>query len=492
MNHFQVLKNVAYCLAHVPELVCHGSKPRREISRDPGLENAIRAHLRGYAQAVCYPPNQTFLGNLRPEALANLPRPWFTKTCGKQETEQQRRGPFGEIVDQTLFYALLRRADILKPPLFALAGREEATLEKSLAGHPLFGGQPEPAANKEQADQQQGTQHAPALPLTLSGRTIGFFHGDERAEGMDDDNLAPHILLEALCGKASGALALRWLLQREDLAPSGIDCVISCGEEACGDRYQRGGGGMAKAMAEMCGCLNASGFDLKNFCAAPANALVVAAALVKAGVHARVAVVGGGSLAKLGMKFQAFLAHGMPILDDCLASMAFLVTADDGVNPVIRMAPGAVGKVPVGAGSSDEAVFRHYLLEPLAALGLGLTDIDRFAPELQNPEIMEFAGSGDVAAKNYRKIAAMAVMDGQLNKKEMTAWLTRVGMPGFAPTQGHIPSAVPYLGHAREAMLKGEMTRVMFLARASIFLNRCTSMLDGVSFLLERNPGGRG
>jgi betaine reductase len=101
---------------------------------------------------------------------------------------------------------------------------------------------------------------------------------------------------------------------------------------------------------------------------------------------------------------------------------------------------------------------------------------------------MEFAGAGDVAKKNYRKIAATAVLAKHLEKKEMRNWLTKIGMVGFAPTQGHIPSAVPYLGHAMEAMAHGEIQRVMFLSRASLFLNRCTTILDGVSFILERNP----
>ena len=245
---------------------------------------------------------------------------------------------------------------------------------------------------------------------------------------------------------------------------------------------------MAKAIGEMGGCLKAAGMDLKNFCAGPASALMTAAALVKSGLFENVVVVGGGSLAKLGMKFQAFLEHDLPILDDCLAAIAFLVTADDGLSPRIRLEAGAVGTVPVGAGTSDEAVFRHYLLKPLQNLGLKCRDIDRYAVELQNPEIMEYSGSGDVAAKNYRKIAALAVRSGELEKGEMKAWIKAIGMPGFAPTQGHIPSAVPYLGHALAAFANGEVERVMFLSRASLFLGRCTNLLDGVSFILERNP----
>ena len=61
-------------------------------------------------------------------------------------------------------------------------------------------------------------------------------------------------------------------------------------------------------------------------------------------------------------------------------------------------------------------------------------------------------------------------------------------MVGFAPTQGHIPSAVPYMAHAIAAMAIGSLNRAMFLCKASLFLNRLTELYDGVSFLLEANP----
>lgn len=484
MSNEPVIKNASYCLAHVPDLLRYGSKPRREIASNHMLDATIRAASRSYALAVCYPANQAFIGNISPDDLARISRPWFTKKDKPSRTEELKQGRFGEIIDQATFYGLLRRADILNPPLFALHPGQE----QHLPPHPLF---TEPPENSNHDSQLPGAQNEGRanLPLFDGDTLIATFHGDERAEGRDDDNLAPHHLLENLCTKASGGLALSTLLAREGLAAADVDFVISCGEEACGDRYQRGGGGMAKAIAEMCGCTQASGLDIKNFCAAPASALVTAASLVQSGIHKKVVVVGGGSLAKLGMKFQAFVDHGMPILDDCLAAMAFLVTSNDGEHPIIRLGPGAIGKVPVGAGTSDEEVFRNYLLAPLRALGLTFSDIDRFAPELQNPEIMEFAGSGDVALKNFRKIAAMAVMAGELKKEDMQEWIAQMAIIGFAPTQGHIPSAVPYLGHALEAIKAKEMTRVMFLARASIFLNRCTNLMDGVSFIVEANPG---
>ena len=65
--------------------------------------------------------------------------------------------------------------------------------------------------------------------------------------------------------------------------------------------------------------------DVKAFCAGPIHALVVAASLVCSGVYEHVAVVAGGSLAKLGMKFAGALRNDVPVLEDVLAGLAILV-----------------------------------------------------------------------------------------------------------------------------------------------------------------------
>ncbi len=481
-----VIRNCAQCLVHVPDLVVYGSKPRREILQDPAVEQRLIAALRSYDDAVRYPPNQTYIGNLTPDQLAALPRPWYVEGT-PADTETSATGPFGEIVSQDLFYAILERANVLTPALVELTAEHRETLLAGLRAHPIFAGFADGAAGATSsiaADIEKGD----ALPLRTGDELRGGVRRDNRAEGREDANLDANTLLEALCVKASGAIALQTLLHREGIGADQIDYIISCGEEAAGDRYQRGAGGIAKSIGEMCGCANASGMDVKNFCAGPASALVTAGALVKAGVYERVAVVAGGSLAKLGMKFLAFLEHGIPVLDDCLGATAFLITGDDGESPLLHLEPGAIGMAHIGASTSDEAVYRELILKPLETLSLSMSDIDKYAPELHNPEIMEHAGSGDVVHKNYRIIAALAVIDGQIDKPEMASFIERIGMVGFAPTQGHIPSAVPYMGHAIAAMRRGELRRVMFLCKASLFLNRLTELYDGVSFLVEANP----
>ena len=89
------------------------------------------------------------------------------------------------------------------------------------------------------------------------------------------------------------------LLRNSGVNPADIDYVVECSEEACGDINQRGGGNFAKAIAEVAGLVNATGSDLRGFCAAPTHALINASSLVKAGAYKNVLVVAGGASAKL-------------------------------------------------------------------------------------------------------------------------------------------------------------------------------------------------
>ena len=38
-------------------------------------------------------------------------------------------------------------------------------------------------------------------------------------------------------------------------------------------------------------------------------------------------------------------------------------------------------------------------------------------------------------------------------------------MPGFAPTQGHIPSGVPFIGFARDLILEGKLNNAMIIGK---------------------------
>jgi betaine reductase len=475
---FPVVKAVSCVLAHVPGLVRHGSKPSREIGRQPEVVHQIQTGLRGYEQAVAYAPNQAFIGNVAPEALWDYPQPWWRNGLAGA----QAQGRYGEILPEDAFFALLKLADD-----FHLVHLERGYLERAaerLSAHPLWADADLSRLGEgESADEVAGrARSGEALPLHAGdGALVGYVVAGHE----EDVSQAPDILLENLAAKASGALALKHLLRQAGQEPAEVEYLLGCGEEAVGDRYQRGGGSLSKAMAEMAGFSRATGADVKAFCCAPVHSLTVAGALAQASVYRNIVVVGGGSLAKLGMKFRGHLAKDMPVLEDCLASIAVLVGPPDGDNPRLRL--DVVGRHTVASGGSARAIYEALLVEPFARAGLRILDVDRYAVELHNPEITEPAGSGNVPKTNYRTIASLGVLLGQLERADIDTFERRHGMPGFSPTQGHIPAALPYLAHARDRLREGAIQRAFFIAKGSLFLGKMTQLADGMSVLVEKS-----
>jgi betaine reductase len=189
------------------------------------------------------------------------------------------------------------------------------------------------------------------------------------------------------------------------------------------------------------------------------------------------------------MNGKDHVRKGLPIIEDMVGGFAALIGQDDGVSPVFNT--DIVGTHTVGTGSAPQAVMTALVAKPLEKAGLKITDIDKFSVEMQNPDITKPAGAGDVPEANYKMIAALAVMKKDISREEIPAFVEKHGLTGWAPTQGHIPSGVPYLGFAREEMLNGRLNRVMFVGKGSLFLGRMTNLFDGVSIVLERNDGSR-
>jgi hypothetical protein len=422
-------------LQHVPDLVRYGSKPAREHARIPEILGALRS----YEDAITYAPNQVFIGNLSTDALRDLERPWW-----RAHTAVAPAGPFGEILSQAAFYELMAEVD-------------QFDLMKLKA---------EPAPGE--------------LPLYEGDEIVGAFAGDHDI----DESLSPRVLLENLACKAGAVHATRFLLAQSGIDAESISYVMGSGEEAIGDRYQRGGGGLGKSIAEAAGLTQASGSDIKAFCAGPVHALIIAGALVESGVYDRVAVVAGGALGKLGMKFEGLLSHDTPILEDTLAGMAVVVgVADEPGQLMLRM--DAVGRHRVAAGSSQQALLEDIVGTPLSAMGRSVTDIDVYATELHNPEITEAAGGGDVPNRNYRMLAGLGALRGELAREDMPAFVRDHGLTGFSPTQGHIASAVPWIPHAVSRAAQGTLSSTMLMAKGSLFLGRMTRLWDGASLTLE-------
>ena len=481
---FPVLRGAAYALIQANDMVLHqGSTQTSERRLNPDSDHleALPEHLRSFEDAVSYPPNQVFIGNMRPKDLDSVARPWFENAANGSS----REGRYGEIMPLDEFYGLMKAVDMFDLVLLEEEFQRE-TLTK-LQGHAAISGW------KTMEKLTKGGSHRDdilalvmekrAEPMFLQGDIIGCV---KKAHDFDAA-LSEHVMFENLVSKASAAFAMSLLFERTGLTAPEVNYIIECSEEACGDMNQRGGGNFAKSIGEICGCVNATGSDTRSFCAGPAHALVEAAALVQTGIYDNVVVVAGGASAKLGLNAKDHVKKGLPVLEDMLGAFAIAVSKNDGVSPVIRT--DAIGRHTIGSGSSPQAVTQAIVADPLDRAGLKLTDVDTFSVEMQNPEITEPAGAGDVPKANYKMIAALGVMRKEFERGELNEVVDRISMPGFAPTQGHIPSGVPCLGHFRDMILAGELKRAMVVGKGSLFLGRLTNLFDGMSFLIEPNGG---
>lgn len=482
MGGYAVLKGAAYTLSVVPDMVLHnGTNQTTEMVVNPDSEylKALPNHLRSYEEAVNYLPNQIYIGNHTSEELGLMAAPWYDKPiAGKRE------GKFGEIMPQDEFIGLMQICDVFD--LVKLEKNFSDEVRVKLKGRALIGAEKARILEKNTDDDakiKRLVKEEHAEPIYHNGALVGAV---KRAHEIDT-NLSAHVMLENLATKASGVLSLLHLVKVTGIEPPEVEYIIDCCEEACGDMNQRGGGNFAKAAAEIAGLGNATGSDIRSFCAGPTHAILNAASLIKAGTFKTVVVTAGGCTAKLGMNGKDHVKKGMPILEDVIAGFAVLLTADDGVSPQIRT--DIVGRHTVGTGSSPQSVISSLVTDPLDAAGLKITDIDKYSPELQNPDITKPAGAGDVPEANYKMIAALGVKRGEIERAGIADFVKNHGMTGWAPTQGHIPSGVPYLGFLREDILSGKVKRAMIIGKGSLFLGRMTNLFDGVSIVVEANDG---
>jgi len=476
------IRGYSYCLNHTPEIgLYYGNTPYMEKVSHGETEfiKKLAGSIQSFEEACCYPPNQAFIGGMDLDELSARLAPMFENRLEKGS----RFGRFGEIMPENEFIGLMDICDV-----FDLIWLEESfasDVAKALSVHPLFSEKLMARLEKghSAAEVEEEISKHGGLPLWWKGKAVGCCR-----KGHDtDESLSAHVLLENIASKAGSVLALLHLLNNTGKVPGDIDYVIECSEEAAGDMNQRGGGNFAKAVAEIAGCVNASGFDVRSFCAGPVNAVIAGATQVASGARPNVVVLAGGAVPKLFMNSRDHVKKGMPALEDCLGNFAVLLEPDDGTCPVMRL--DALGKHSVGAGASPQAITSALVLEPLQKIGLSFADVDKFAAELQIPEITVPAGAGDVPAANFKMIAALGVMKGQLKKEEMASFVEQKGIPGFAHTQGHIPSGVPFIGHACEAIKEGKLSRVMIIGKGSLFLARLTNLSDGASFLIEPGKG---
>lgn len=479
-----VIKGAGYILVHTPDMVLHnGTTQTTEMIVNPESEylKELPNHLRSYEDVVAYMPNQTYIGNMTPDELAAVEQPWV----GKNMENAQRYGQFGEIMPQEEFLLLMQACDVFD--LIEMDKAFVAAHKEKLASDPVI-------TEEIMARIKEGVDASVVADLVEKEHSEPLYHNNvlvgcvKRAHDVDV-NLNAHVMLENIVCKASSVLAILHAVKASGVEKDEIEYVIDCAEEACGDMNQRGGGNFAKAAAEIAGLNSASGSDLRGFCAAPSHAMIEAAALVASGAYKTVMVTAGGCTAKLGMNGKDHVKKGLPAIEDVLGGFAVIVTANDGVNPEINM--DMLGRHMVGTGSAPQNVIGSLVAAPLAKGGMKITDIDKYSPEMQNPDITKPAGAGDVPLANYKMIGALAVKNGDMAKTDLAAFPAKHGLVGWAPTQGHIPSGVPYIGFAREDILAGKINNAMIIGKGSLFLGRMTNLFDGVSFIIQKNSGAQ-
>lgn len=479
---FPVIRGVSYALIHSTGLLLNqGTTQRIEYKNDPQKKyyHSLTKQLRNYEQAIAYPPNQVYIGNLVPDNLKQIIRPWHENVL----KDAKKEGKYGAIFAEDELFGLMKIADS-----FNLVVLEE-NFQKTIHDKMLANDQITTFSNFETLNSGAAgmgeikdlIDKNGAEPLAHGVKLVGCV----KKAHQFDHSLSSIAMLENLVSKASAAYTLKLLFRNLNIMPEEVDYIIECSEEAVGDMNQRGGGNIAKAIGEMCGCVNATGSDTRSFCSAPVHAIIQAAGLVQSGIFKNVIVIGGGSTAKLGMNSREHLKKEIPILEDMLGTFAVCISDNDGINPIIRT--DSIGKLNIGSGSSPQATMNAIVLSPLEKLGLKIADVDRFAAEMQNPELTEPAGAGNIPLSNYKMIAALGVQKGEFEKADLMKHVDRFGMEGFAPTQGHIPSGIPFLGHCRDMLLEGSINRGMIIGKGSLFLGRLTNLFDGVSFIVEMN-----
>ena len=477
-----VIKGAGYILAHTPDMVLHNGTTQtteRIVNPEGEYLKALPNHLRTWEQVLAYWPNQVYIGNKTPQELAEVPQPWYDKSCEITD----RFGPFGQMMPQEEFILMMQACDVFD--LVKLDKDFVAAHKPALEANPLFD---ESITKRINA----GIENAEIARLVAEEHSEGLYHNGalvgcvNRAHDIDV-NLSSHVMHENLVSKASSVMALLSALKNAGIDKNDVEYVVDCCEEACGDMNQRGGGNFAKATAEIAGLMNATGSDVRGFCAGPAHALIDAASLVAAGTFKTVVVTAGGCTAKLGMNGKDHVKKGLPIMEDMLGGFAVVITADDGVSPEINL--NIVGRHTVGTGSAPQAVISALVTESLDRNGMKITDVDKYFSEMQNPDITKPAGAGDVPAANYKMIAALAVKRGELGRADLATFASKHGEMGWAPTQGHIPSGAPAIGFVRNDIMAGKIKNAMIIGKGSLFLGRMTNLFDGASFIIQANSG---
>ena len=146
---------------------------------------------------MAYAPNQTYIGNMTPEELAEMPRPWY----GKNIENADRFGKFGEIMPQDEFYGLMKISDVFDLVLLENSFAEK--VKEKLSKHPLLASKVEKIVGESLEKINNLVENSGAEGLYEGTNLIGCVR---RAHEFDP-NLSAHYMLENIAVKASGILS---------------------------------------------------------------------------------------------------------------------------------------------------------------------------------------------------------------------------------------------------------------------------------------------
>ncbi|MBR5981574.1 MAG: glycine reductase, partial [Firmicutes bacterium] len=204
---YSVIKGAGYILVHVPGMVMHhGTTQTTEKVVNPGSDylKELPSHMRSYEDCLAYPPNQTYIGNLPIDDLAQIPEPWADKKVEKPE----RFGKFGEIMPEDEFILLMQACDVFD--LVRLDKKFVAKTLPKLKEHPLMS-ENILALIKEgdEAAEIKSAIEDGAEALIFEDKAVGYV---KRAHDVDV-NLSAHVMFENLVSKASEVLSVLHLIK---------------------------------------------------------------------------------------------------------------------------------------------------------------------------------------------------------------------------------------------------------------------------------------
>ena len=225
-------------LAHVPG----PGPPRVQARARAGQDKEVRGQVprRRCARSTTpspTPPTRPTWGRSTPVTCPSGP--------GRPNGPGERRAPYGEIMPEDEFLGLLAAVDEFD---LVTLSPEAADRAGNGAGKPPAGQEPGPRPHRE-GDAATSRRWRPSPAPCPSTYATATWPAPCGAASSTTSPSPPTSCWRTCPPRSRPASPCCTCSSAHGIDPASIDYVIGCGEEAIGDRYQRGGGNMAKAVA---------------------------------------------------------------------------------------------------------------------------------------------------------------------------------------------------------------------------------------------------